>query len=345
MKKYAWFSFILMCTTVALLIACQSNKNKINRAFYYWKSSFELNQKEVQLIEKHHINTLYIKYFDVVWNEELKHAVPVAKIYFKQAVPQHLQIVPVVYITNKALIKCHHDSISNLANSISRLLDTYQTIHKNKINEIQMDCDWTPSTKEKYFELLNTLKGNYAQGMLISATIRLHQIKYASTTGVPPVQKGMLMYYNMGHLQSPNNNSIFNEADAEKYAPYIKQYPLPLDAVLPVFSWVKVFRNQRMIKLLNQTSLQNIKQSGQFKSIDKTSLQALTTSNYNDFYYLSNDIFVEENMNPTSSLKAAKHLHRYFKSTNFTLALFHLHQPNLNEFTTQDIENLYTTFN
>lgn len=345
MKKYAWLSFLMMCTTAALWIACQSNKNKITRSFYFWKASFELNEKELQLIEKHNINTLYIKYFDVVWNEELNKAVPVAKISFKQAVPQQLQIVPVVYITNIALIKCPYDSIINLASSISKLIDTYQTINNKKINEIQIDCDWTLNTKDKYFALLTTIKNHFKRSIIISATIRLHQIKYASTTGVPPVQKGMLMYYNMGNLQSPKINSIFNEVDAEKYAPYIKQYPLALDAVLPVFSWVKVFRNQRMIKLLNQTSLQALKQSGNFKSIDNYSMQALSANSYKDFYYLNNDIFVEETISPKLSLQAAQHLQQYLKSTNFTLALFHLHQPNLNEFTTQDIENIFTTFN
>jgi hypothetical protein len=345
MKNYRWLSMFIGYLTIALMIACYSNENKINRAFYYWKSTFELNQNEIQLLEKHNINTLYIKYFDVVWNQELNSAVPVAKVNFKHAVPQQIQIVPVVYITNKALIKSHHDSITFLANAITILINNYQKVNKHKIKEIQIDCDWTITTKDKYFALLNALKSTYEPGILISATIRLHQIKYASTTGIPPVHKGMLMYYNMGNLNSPQTNSIFNETDAEKYAPYIKQYPLPLDAVLPVFSWVKVFRNKQMIKLLNQTSLKKLKQTGQFKSIDMNTIQALNTSNYNDFYYLTNDIFVEENMNPKLSLKAAHHLHQYYNSTNFTLALFHLHQPHLNEFTTQNIENLFTTFN
>ena len=206
MNKNTWLSLLITCTIVALLIACNLKKNKITRAFYYWKSTFELNQKELQLIEKHNINTLYIKYFDVVWNQEINSAVPVAKIYFKHAVPKQLLVVPVVYITNNALIKCHNDSIIFLANSISKLIENYQTLNKNKINEIQIDCDWTISTKEKYFELLNALKNTYSKNTIISATIRLHQIKYASATGVPPVQKGMLMYYNMGHLQSQKIN-------------------------------------------------------------------------------------------------------------------------------------------
>jgi hypothetical protein len=184
------------------------------------------------------------------------------------------------------LLKSNIDSINNLAISISKLIKNYQPIVKNNIAEIQIDCDWTLSTKEKYFALLNTLKNEVDKNVSISATIRLHQIKYASTTGIPPVKKGMLMYYNMGNLQSLTSNSIFNEIDAEKYAPYIKQYPLHLDAVLPVFKWVKVFRNKQMIKLLNQTSMFELKQTGSFKSIDNNTIEALSANHYKDFYYV-----------------------------------------------------------
>ena len=31
----------------------------------------------------------------------------------------------------------------------------------------------------------------------MSATIRLHQVKYRADTGVPPVDRGMLMAYNL----------------------------------------------------------------------------------------------------------------------------------------------------
>ena len=77
------------------------------------------------------------------------------------------------------------------------------------------------------------------------------------------------MYYNMGNIEHQHNNSIFNENDAEKYAPYIKQYPLPLDAVLPLFSWVKVFRNHKMHQLLNQISFQELISSNLFQHINE----------------------------------------------------------------------------
>jgi len=326
------------------LKACKPKNSKVNRAFYFWKSSFALNNFELDIIKQNKVNTLYIKYFDVVWNDKLNAAIPVAKINFKQAVPFSLTVVPVVYITNNSLQKTNNNDIEKLANNISVLINSYQSIVKNNTSEIQIDCDWTLITKQKYFALLNALRNKFGNDTILSATIRLHQIKYAATTGIPPVQKGMLMYYNMGNINSHKNNAIFNEKDAAKYAPYIKQYALPLDAVLPVFSWIKVFRNHRMKQLISHISAKEFLQTGFFKQMDENRFQAITTSNYKGVSFLSNDIFIIENISPSLSKRAANHLNNYFAQTQFTLALFHLNQSNLNEYTTQDFEDIYTSF-
>ena len=68
---------------------------------------------------------------------------------------------------------------------------------KNKIScqEIQIDCDWTKSTKDKYFYLLKKIKELSKKE--ISCTLRLYPYKYPEIMGVPPVDKAMLMCYNL----------------------------------------------------------------------------------------------------------------------------------------------------
>ena len=272
-------------------------------------------------------------------------AKPVAKIQFKQVVPGFLEVIPVVYITNNALLRSHKDSIRSLAFSISKLIDAFQPVVNKLPKEIQVDCDWTLQTKEKYFALLNTLKNHFGNKLIVSATIRLHQVKYATTTGIPPVQKGMLMYYNMGNIQRLQSNSVFNETDAANYAPYIKQYPLRLDAALPVFSWIKVIRNRKIMQLMNTVPFQEMMQSGLFEQLNENSLRPSHICHFKGIAFLPTDILVAEKMSPELSKKAARHLHAYFNELNFTLALFHLNQSNLNEYTIQDIENIYAVFN
>jgi len=54
---------------------------------------------------------------------------------------------------------------------------------------------------------------------------------------VPPVDKGLLMFYNMGKISPDLNarNSIYNRADAEAYLESLPNYRLSLDVALPVF--------------------------------------------------------------------------------------------------------------
>jgi len=64
----------------------------------------------------------------------------------------------------------------------------------------------------------------------------------------------MLMYYNMGEVRAwEESNSILNLEAAE---PYLngKAYPLPLDLALPLFRWGVVFREGKMIRLINNLS-------------------------------------------------------------------------------------------
>ena len=79
---------------------------------------------------------------------------------------------------------------------------------------------------------------------MLSATIRLHQVKYYKQAGIPPVDRGMLMFYNMGKLNALTaENSIYNSNDAAGYIETVDDYPLKLDLALPAFSWAVHFRN------------------------------------------------------------------------------------------------------
>ena len=66
------------------------------------------------------------------------------------------------------------------------------------VKEIQIDCDWTASTQEAYFEFLHYLKEKAKDKQIqLSATIRLHQLSMTP----PPVDRGILMMYNTGDVK------------------------------------------------------------------------------------------------------------------------------------------------
>ena len=116
-----------------------------------------------------------------------------------------------------------------------------------------MDCDWTPSTRDAYSKLLKALRPSYPE---LTATIRLHQVKYFNRTGVPPVKRGVLMYYNMSNVRDVNTkNYVLDLEVARKYHVNFDRYPLPLDLALPIYSQARVIRQGKVVMLLKSDGL------------------------------------------------------------------------------------------
>lgn len=221
---------------LVLLGACQAPEPDC--AFYYWRSTFSLSEETEALLAAQGTTRLYIKYFDV--DVEGGVARPVAPIRFLEPVPERYEVTPCVFITNRTF-QAKGVSPEKLA---SRVWDYLQQINASQGRQpttYQFDCDWTPSTRAGYFAFLAAIRQRSGPATL-SATIRLHQYRAPEQTGVPPVDEGTLMYYNMGDIEDVGEtNSIL---DNEKGSAYLtnRAYPLPLDVALPVFSWGLLYR-------------------------------------------------------------------------------------------------------
>ena len=344
MKHSKTFQHIVFICFALFIAACSVKKKEVTRAFYYWKTDFKLSESDGQVLQKLSVNKLYVKIFDVDWNSSMQAALPISKTTFSEKPPVGIAMVPVVYITNKSLINTPDSLIERLAHSILYLVTNYETNLALNAAELQIDCDWTVSTKEKYFKLLQTIKSKLHTTQVLSATIRLHQIKYTQTCGIPPVDRGMLMFYNMGKIESTQKNSIFNVADAENYSSYISQYQLPLDIVLPVFSWVKVFRNRRLVKLLNNVSAADLDHTAWLTKESLTHYKSTKSDSFNGFNVLENDELIVEEISPKNSLIAAKTAEKYFKFDTCTVALYHLNTIAQKQYETNDFERIYACF-
>jgi hypothetical protein len=240
---------LLVLTAVLVIFCAGHEKKRISRGFYYWKSTFRLEKSDAAALTRLGVSYLYVKFFDVTWSGG---PVPVSVIRFANRPPRKVRMIPTVFITNDTLKKLPGASVTELARKINfkirRLGAAYALPN---FTEVQLDCDWTDSTRQKYFALLQQLKKEWRGGSIqVSATIRLHQIKYYKRTGVPPVDRGMLMFYNMGTLTDFDTvNSILDLRIARRYLANLRHYPLSLDVALPLFSWGVVFQDRRFIGL------------------------------------------------------------------------------------------------
>jgi len=231
------------------LAACRHRPRQIS--FYYWRTVFQLNELERKAIQNNGVTTLFIRYFDVDFNPADSIPKAISPIAFN-TMPGNLRIVPVVYLRNRTFYRISIDSIPTLAKAVKGLVSAINKANKIQSSELQFDCDWTEKTKNKYFLFLRQVR--LLSKDSISCTIRLHQVKYPAQMGIPPVDVGVLMFYNMGNIDTGTGNSVYEKSIAEKYSPSIKTYPLPLDLAIPIFSWSLQIRDGRVIQLLNKMS-------------------------------------------------------------------------------------------
>ncbi|MCV9931624.1 hypothetical protein OIU80_04965 [Flavobacterium sp. LS1R47] len=279
-------------------------KKEVVRSFCYWKTSAYFDKEEDSICKNLNVKHMYVRFFDVDWNPYTNEPLPVATISRMDFNESNLKITPSIFITNDVVLKASKDQLDSLAKKIQKRIKeiglnynkekadkiastiVYSNYEKQKVKktlnldsikeielaklksnfeEILIDCDWTEKSKDNYFYLLQQIKKEFKSSQL-AATIRLWQYKYCEKAGVPPVDRGLLMCYN---LSSPNDyktkNSIGTSDELEKYITH-SDYDLGLDIALPLYSWSVVFRGNQFKGIISDYE-QFIKDTSRIKKI------------------------------------------------------------------------------
>ena len=230
MKRYLYLLLVL-------LGACHNEVTPPEQALYCWKTQVQFSAEEADFVKNNRIERLYIRYCDVGLRDNAP--VPIAPVAIDTLSVQGKTVIPVVYLKNEIfnpeLTEGNSTYISTLAHKLGDYIEQINRYYRLRVSEVQFDCDWSLSTKQAYFSMLEAFKKEYPYQL--SATIRLHQVKYREETGVPPVDYGVLMYYNMGRITATGANSIYDRSTALRYLGKLREYPLPLDIALPMFAW------------------------------------------------------------------------------------------------------------
>jgi hypothetical protein len=342
--------FLFLLSVYVLCVGGCHRKQKQQRfivpGFYYWKTNYKLNDLEKAQLDSLKTKTLYIRFFDIEWDENLKKELPAGQIQFSENPDTSLTVIPAVFITNESVRQLSAAAIPKLADNIISLVEkTCSSFSINKVPEVQIDCDWTAGTKENYFYLLNEIKKHsFLKNKKLSVTIRLYQLKYADKTGIPPADKGLLMCYNMGNLKnSATDNSIIETAELKKYINSLSIYPLQMDIALPLFEWKVLFRNNNyagLIQNLPDDSLKNnssVKQSGNRYSFTRETSVA-------GYSFLAGDMLRDEKSNYDEVLAAAKEIAGHLKNTRPRVVFYHLDSVILKKYTSHELQTVFNCF-
>jgi hypothetical protein len=344
--KHVGNLYIFLLLLGAMVSCIHSPERKVTRAFYYWKTVYKPTPYEQQRLSELNAQRTYLRLCDMDWNHQTSEPYPLAVVRIPGVIPSNQAIVPVVFVTQATLNNIAKNKVTDLSLRIASIIQTICTEASINPTEVQIDCDWTSTNKDTYFALLRALKLHpYMAGKLLSCTIRMHQIKYTTSSGIPPADRGLLMCYNMGNTRKTgNHNSILDTKTAQQYLSGIGSYPLPLDVALPLFSWTLQFREARFVGILRDVSPEMVRNSNLFEVKNKNEYACLKDTTWNGYELRTGDRLRTEAVSPPDLEKIAAYTAKRLKNTEVNIIFFSSDSLTLSKYLTNELETVYNTY-
>lgn len=352
--KIGVFHIFISVVLVVLSVATSCTDQRLQQvphkgnAVYYWRTTWQLSDKEREFISQNDIQRVYLRLFDVVGQYEedgqqkgVLVPMPRATLHLNEPYDLSCEVIPVVFVTDECMLV---DTMlaEKIVTRVAQFCETNDLVW----SELQLDCDWRPSTREAYFNFLNKVRNSLQQrgDYRLSATIRLHQFSQPA----PPVDYGVLMCYNTGNLSDNKTvNAILEKKEVEKYTGKLANYTLPLTAAYPVYTWKRLFRNGRFQSLLNSvdlsdsTSFQNCG-NGIFKVKGSVTVATPDPSIFG-FRLVPGDT-IKYDFVPADTICAVKQLLEVGKSDiHQQVIVYSLNENDFSKYTPYEITTLYTS--
>lgn len=235
-------AFLCLLLAVTLLVSCGRGEPK--RSVYYWQTTLRVCATERAFLARHGVGKVYCRYFDVVPGDDGPR--PNATIDFEGAFPKTVEVVPVVFIVNDCMGQPHDGLAEKIMKRMSQMNVTNDM---PAAKELQVDCDWTMTTRQAFFAFLERLRALcHDRGMKLSVTIRLHQLSQPA----PPADRGVLMMYNTGDVTKLDvRKPILDIKDVMPYVRYLRGYAMPLSTAYPLFTWRVLFRGGKYVGIMH----------------------------------------------------------------------------------------------
>jgi hypothetical protein len=290
------FLFVSILLVELLLAGCQKREELPEcNAVYYWRTELRLDTAERAFLQQYHINKVYCRYFDVVMQPttadgDSLEPMPNATIAFSDTLPEGVEIVPTVYITEDCMHKWHEGLAEKI---VKRILQMNETNDIGSVREIQIDCDYTSRSRKVYYEFLEEVHSQLSiANAQLSTTIRLHQLQMAP----PPADYGVLMLYNTGDPRKfAERNPVLDLRDVQPYVRYLDDYDLPLAAAYPVYCWQRTIHNVHIEHTVEADEILRVKQAVERERsdlsrtvvtyhLDKENIGRYTPETYEEIY-------------------------------------------------------------
>ena len=318
---------------ICLLVTGCRNNTTHPVDFYYWKANVSIGEVEQNYFNSLKCTNLYIRFFDV--DRQGSEITPISKIQPFDSKVLNANYVPVIFITNRTFSNISEPQIETLAERIIELVE--KICKKNALpspSEIQIDCDWTETTRIAYFKFLELLE-DFSRKQ-VSCTLRLHQVKFREKTGIPPVSKGYLMCYATSDPKDESDrNSILDIDLLKEYTANINDYPVDFDVALPVFSWAIATNHLGKIRLINNVTSADL-DSISFKQTGDHTFEITEDLFFQGIYLNKGFTLKLESISPGLLQEARQYLDKKIKKP-YHIVYYHLDKPFLNQYSIKEL--------
>jgi hypothetical protein len=337
----ALLSCVLLFCMFCLGSCSKSHVKQTKNGIYVWdnRSYYRyFDSADISFLKQNSIDKIYFKLLDADW-DEFSHAYPTdvneSPVYgYDSFEANYFEYVPCLFFTNTVMLRSTKPELEYMAQKIAEKLSTFKYF-----SEYQVDCDWSEQSRENYFYFLGKLK-SLLKDKKLSVTIRLFQFRYPDKAGVPPANRGMLMLYNFSSPKEfKEQNSIFDEAEGKKYVTS-KAYPLPLDIVLPSFSWAALYGpDKKFQSLLHADLLSTIPEIAHETAKNIYTVNRDTV--VQNIYFRKGDLIKMERTEAQQLKEAAALADSFTNNSDYTLSIFALNEGTIQLFKTADVKKVY----
>jgi hypothetical protein len=311
------------------------------RAFFFWKRRLSLTNEQRALLSDLQVTRLYVRLFDLRWDRGTKRVQPTpALVIDHKTLPKTLELVAAVFITQKVLRELQPAQLEKRARAL--LARSRRVLGKrrwSRLRELMIDCDWSPATRSSYFALLEKLRANLAKRIRLTATLRLHQLRHRKENGIPPVERVMLMFYNVRPpARFSSKNALVDKALIAGYLETQTPYPLEVDVALGIFSWAAHFNaDHGFLRLIRDVTRRELRaQPGAFSRKQGTLYVVKKKTHLEGVKLLSEDLLRLDEHRYRKQLELAHLLvekrQRFAKKGRFTTSLYHFDKKTIARF-------------
>ncbi|WP_107037460.1 hypothetical protein [Brumimicrobium mesophilum] len=336
---------------VAIITASCSKKTEVTRGFYAWQSHYDVDEvKNQKLFQSFAGERLYLKMFEVTYDEK-SGAIPVSKTNTKlhNEFMSNAELVPCVFIENEVLSKLSSIQLNELADNIIFLVNKYvdnevfqYSAKNNTYTEIQLDCDWSKANQNSYFELIKLIKEKSQK--TVSCTMRLYPYKYRDEMGTPPVDRIMLLCYNLlNPTKNTDKNSILEIEELKKYIDFDTPYPVPVDVALPAYSSGYRFDQQRFAGIFHAVP-ENFEEIA-VATKDNLHFIVKEDTSINHKYFRKGEKIKIERISESVLLEAAELISNHINQSEMNVVIYHLDHEEIYQYKHEILDSVFSIFN